>query len=99
MITIIAINSTKEDEFINITADVQRAVTESNVKHGICYIHIPHTTAAVTINEGADPDVVTDILTALNKQIPQLNEFKHMEGNSDAHCKIFFNGYIHRNFY
>ncbi len=87
MVTKISVNSTKKDEFINITRDVQIAVTESNVKHGICYIHIPHTTAAVTVNEGADPDVVTDILTALNKLSPQLREFRHMEGNSDAHVK------------
>ena len=87
MVTKISVNSTKKDELINITRDVQRAVTESNVKHGICYIHIPHTTAAVTVNEGADPDVVTDILTALNKLAPQLREFRHMEGNSDAHVK------------
>jgi len=87
MVTKISVNSSKKDEFINITRDVQRAVTESNVKHGICYIHIPHTTAAVTVNEGADPDVVTDILTALNKLAPQLQEFRHMEGNSDAHVK------------
>ena len=74
-------------EFINITSGIQEIVDESGVKNGVCYIYVPHTTAAVTINEGADPSVVTDIVSTLNKLIPLRYNYLHMEGNSDAHIK------------
>ena len=74
-------------EFLNITLKVQQVVKDSEVKSGICYVYVPHTTAAVTINEGADPSVVKDILSELNRVIPRSNNYLHMEGNSDAHIK------------
>ncbi|KPK30011.1 MAG: hypothetical protein AMK70_14880 [Nitrospira bacterium SG8_35_1] len=74
-------------EFLNITLKVQQVVKDSGVKSGICYVYVPHTTAAVTINEGADPSVVKDILSELNRVIPRSNNYLHMEGNSDAHIK------------
>ena len=74
-------------ELVDITADVQQLVDESGTSSGICYLYVPHTTAGVTINEGADPSVVKDILNTLNSKIPHKANYMHMEGNSDAHIK------------
>jgi secondary thiamine-phosphate synthase enzyme len=74
-------------EFVKITSQIQRVVTDSGMKDGICIAFIPHTTAAVTINEGADPSVVDDIQMELNKVIPFNNGYQHGEGNSAAHIK------------
>jgi secondary thiamine-phosphate synthase enzyme len=74
-------------EFIDITSEVQEVVDASGVKNGICHVYVPHTTAAVTINEGADPSVVRDIQNSLSKLIPHSGNYLHMEGNSDAHIK------------
>jgi secondary thiamine-phosphate synthase enzyme len=83
----ITIKTALRTEFVNITSSVQKVVSQSGVKSGICYVYVPHTTAGVTINEGADPSVVEDIITALNKLIPNKAGYRHMEGNSDAHIK------------
>ena len=74
-------------EWINITDEVQKAVAASGVREGICVVFVPHTTAAVTINENADPDVVHDLLIGLDKAFPDRSEFRHAEGNSTAHLK------------
>jgi secondary thiamine-phosphate synthase enzyme len=74
-------------EFIKIDRQVQQIVTDSGVKDGICVVFIPHTTAAVTINENADPDVIHDINMELNKIIPFHDNYEHSEGNSAAHIK------------
>jgi secondary thiamine-phosphate synthase enzyme len=87
MIKNISIKTSSRAEFVNITSSVQKAVRESGIKSGICYVYVPHTTAGVLINEGADPSVVKDILTALNKLVPHKAGYLHMEGNSDAHIK------------
>lgn len=87
MIKNISIKTTSRTEFVNITSSVQKVVSESGIKSGICYVYVPHTTAGVLINEGADPSVVKDILTALNKLVPHKAGYLHMEGNSDAHIK------------
>jgi secondary thiamine-phosphate synthase enzyme len=80
--------STKERvEFINIDSQVMKYVRESGLKDGICCVFIPHTTAAVTINENADPDVGRDIIASLNKIIPFNGGYRHVEGNSAAHIK------------
>ena len=83
----ISVKTRSRTEFVNITSDVQKLVSESGVKSGVCCVYVPHTTAGVTINEGADPSVVKDILSTLNKQIPHNGNYLHMEGNSDAHIK------------
>jgi len=80
------INTAKEG-FYNITENVKDAVRKSGIKSGICTVYCPHTTAGITINEGADPDVVRDLLFALNKTYPDRTEFRHCEGNSAAHLK------------
>ena len=74
-------------EMIDITAAVQKAVREEKIEKGICLIYTPHTTAAITINENADPDVPRDILTALDRVVPLSANYRHAEGNSAAHVK------------
>jgi len=74
-------------DWINITGEVQKAVSASGVREGICVVFVPHTTAAVTINENADPDVPHDVNLALNAISPDRREFQHSEGNSAAHTK------------
>jgi secondary thiamine-phosphate synthase enzyme len=87
MIKNISVKTGARTEFVDITSDVQNVVSESGIKDGVCYVSVPHTTAGVTINEGADPSVIRDIQVALNKLIPHRGDYKHMEGNSDAHIK------------
>ncbi len=81
------VRTSTQTEFIDITRSVQEAVKKTGVKDGICIIFIPHTTAAVTINENADPSVSHDILMELNKIVPFKDPYHHMEGNSPAHIK------------
>ena len=72
-------------EFLDITGQVQKEVARSGISDGICYVYNPHTTAGLTINEGADPAVQDDILAVLKKIIPFDHPYRHMEGNSPAH--------------
>jgi len=81
------LQSTGRSQLIDITARVQETVTASGIREGLCTIFIPHTTAAVTINEDADPDVIHDFLYELDKIVPWQDEYRHMEGNSAAHLK------------
>ena len=74
-------------ELIDITTAVKKAAGEEKIESGICLIYTPHTTAAVTINENADPDVLRDILTALDRAVPFSANYRHAEGNSAAHVK------------
>ena len=74
-------------EFVNIDHLLKNAVQKSGVQEGICVVFNPHTTAAITINENADPDVVRDLREVLDRIIPSDIHFKHFEGNSDAHFK------------
>ena len=77
----------KKTELINITSEISKNVAGTGIKEGICIVYVPHTTAAVTINEAADPSVVTDIISEVNKIVPFHDNYKHMEGNSHAHIK------------
>jgi len=83
----INVKSRQRTEFIDITAEVGQALRESDIKDGVCYVYVPHTTAGLTINEGADPSVQRDIQHMLTKLIPQDGGYHHREGNSDAHIK------------
>jgi secondary thiamine-phosphate synthase enzyme len=83
----IDIRTNSRTEMIDITNLVQVAINEKKVKSGICVVFAPHTTAAVTINENADPDVPRDIISALEKAVPQSANYRHTEGNSPAHIK------------
>ncbi len=78
---------------IDITHQVSQAVKESGVENGICTVFIPHTTAAVTINENADPDVTRDILDKLERMLPRKDGYKHFEGNSSSHIKASMFGF------
>ncbi len=79
--------NTDAENLIEVTAMVREAVAKSGVREGICLVYCPHTTAGITINENADPDVVTDMLLGLAKAFPDRSEFRHAEGNSSAHLK------------
>jgi conserved hypothetical protein TIGR00149 len=83
---VLKINTHSREVMINITEEVKSAIKSSGIKDGICTVYVPHTTAGVTINENADPDVKDDIIKGLDEIIPNIR-FKHMEGNSDAHIK------------
>ena len=83
----IEIYTTAHSDMVDITNKINTVIQNSNVKEGICVIYVPHTTAAVIINENADPSVKRDILSALNKIIPWNDKYTHMEGNSAAHIK------------
>ena len=87
------VRTRKHTQMLDITREVQSAVTESGVRDGICTVFIPHTTAAVTINENADPDVVRDFTTELGKIVPWEDGYYHMEGNSAAHLKSSMIGF------
>ena len=87
------IKTTSHTQMLDITRQIQDAVTESGVKSGICTVFIPHTTAAVTINENADPDVVRDFTTEINKIVPWEDGYHHIEGNSAAHLKSSMIGF------
>jgi secondary thiamine-phosphate synthase enzyme len=72
---------------VDVTAQVQKVVAASGVATGICYLYVPHTTAAITINECADPDVARDVEGALDRLIPVTGPYRHSEGNSDSHVR------------
>ncbi|MBU1403950.1 MAG: secondary thiamine-phosphate synthase enzyme YjbQ [Proteobacteria bacterium] len=78
-------------QFSDITAQLQKAVTASTIVDGVCHVYNPHTTAGLTINEGADPDVQSDILAALQKIVPHIR-YRHAEGNSPAHVMASLTG-------
>ena len=87
------VTTSKHTQMLDITDKVRRAVRESGVKDGICTVFVPHTTAAVTINENADPDVVRDFTTEIDKIVPWEDGYHHMEGNSAAHLKSSMIGF------
>ncbi len=79
------INTQKKMELVDITALLNKQVANSNVDHGSCFVFNPHTTAGLTINEGADPAVRDDIINGMQKIVPMSFPFQHLEGNSPAH--------------
>lgn len=87
MIRQLRVKTNSRTELVDITQVVQRLVAESGVRTGMCHLYVPHTTAAVTINENSDPNVGRDILKELNKIIPFEDDYGHTEGNSAAHIK------------
>jgi secondary thiamine-phosphate synthase enzyme len=83
----LSLKSTKRTEFIDVTDEVQNLIEDKGFCNGHVIVYVPHTTAAVTINEGADPAVQQDILKKLNQLVPLNENYLHAEGNSDAHIK------------
>ena len=80
-------------QFVDITSQVQDALTTEGISDGVCHIFVPHTTAGVTINENADPDVTRDINAVLNRLVPHRGDYRHSEGNSDSHTKASLMGF------
>jgi secondary thiamine-phosphate synthase enzyme len=87
-----SIKTSRRAEYIDITNTVRATVRDSGISEGICLVYVPHTTAAVTINEHADPSVVRDLLVQLADMVPEGNEYTHAEGNSDSHIKTTLTG-------
>lgn len=84
---VLKVKTSQRQEFIDISRQVREIVSSSGVKEGICVVFCPHTTAALTINENADPAVTQDMIKFTNRLIPESAGFSHSEGNSDAHIK------------
>lgn len=83
----LTVKTGSKTEFIDITRDIEEAIRSEGVDDGVCAVFVPHTTAAITINESADPSVKSDILMILNKIVPWKEGYGHLEGNSPAHIK------------
>jgi secondary thiamine-phosphate synthase enzyme len=86
------VKTDRRTQLIDVTAQVQQAVAGSGVTSGICHLYVPHTTAAIAINECADPDVARDVEGALDRLIPTTWPYRHSEGNSDSHVKAVLVG-------
>ena len=84
---ILSVKTRERTELIDITSDINQLIQKSGTGQGLCMVYVPHTTAAVTINESADPSVKSDILMVLNQIIPWEENYRHLEGNSPAHIK------------
>jgi len=81
------VRSSRPQEMVDITDAVQKAISQEGIQEGVCHLFVPHTTAAITINEGADPSVCQDILDKLGQVIPREDPYRHREGNAAAHIK------------
>jgi len=92
MTTTISVRTGSRTEMVDITSLVQKEISGRGVAEGICTVYVPHTTAGITINEGADPAVCRDILTRLNELVPANAGYRHMEGNADSHIKASLMG-------
>ena len=90
--TFFSIRTQKHTQFVDITREVQSAIGHLGIKNGVVTIFVPHTTAGITINENADPDVTSDIADALDKAVPWQALYKHAEGNAAAHVKASMMG-------
>jgi secondary thiamine-phosphate synthase enzyme len=88
----LAVKTERRTQLVDVTTPVQKVVASSGVTTGICYLYVPHTTAAITINECADPDVARDVEGALDRLIPATGPYRHREGNSDSHVKAVLVG-------
>lgn len=83
----ILVSTRKRNDFIEITDKIQEILKKRNIKDGICFLYVPHTTCGLTINENADISVRRDIIEKLSQLIPENNNYFHTEGNSDSHIK------------
>lgn len=83
----LTVKTERRTQLLDVTGEVQQAVSAAKISKGICYLYVPHTTAAIAVNEGADPDVARDIEGALDRLIPKTGPYQHYEGNSDSHIK------------
>jgi secondary thiamine-phosphate synthase enzyme len=88
----LTVKTDRRTQLVDVTTQVQKLVAASGVESGVCYLYVPHTTAAITINEHADPDVARDVEGALDRLIPKTGPYRHSEGNSDSHVKAVLVG-------
>jgi secondary thiamine-phosphate synthase enzyme len=88
----ISISTARRTQFVSITSKVAEVIANTGCRDGIVTIFVPHTTAGITINENADPDVARDMERFSDELVPQGNNFRHSEGNSDSHIKASFYG-------
>jgi secondary thiamine-phosphate synthase enzyme len=86
------VKTDRRTQLLDVTREVERAVASSGVASGVCYVYVPHTTAAVMINEHADPDVATDLEGVFDRLVPHKGPYRHSEGNSDSHAKAVMVG-------
>lgn len=86
------IRTSRRTQFVDVTAEVAKLVRESGVALGVCHVYVPHTTAGVTINEHADPDVAADLEGIFDQLVPLNGPYRHAEGNSDSHMKATLAG-------
>src|ERR1700682_812179 len=89
---VLKVKTGRRTQLLDVTAAVERAVAESGVATGVCYVYVPHTTAAVMINEHADPDVATDLEGVFDRLVAHDGPYRHSEGNSDSHAKAVMVG-------
>lgn len=89
----LSLQTTAHTQMVNITRQVQEIVNSSGVTNGLCMVYVPHTTAALTINENTDPDVQTDFIKEINKIVPWEDGYLHAEGNAAAHLKASIMGF------
>jgi secondary thiamine-phosphate synthase enzyme len=92
MVETLQIKTPDRSATVDVTDLISRKIQESGIKSGLCFLHVPHTTAGIIVNEGADPAVMEDILDFLNKTVPWRAGYKHSEGNSAAHIKSILAG-------
>jgi len=93
MIQRLSVRTSARTQFVDITHEVQAAVNSSGVSNGLCTVYVPHTTAGITINENADPDVTRDIIDTLERLVPRGAGYRHTEGNADSHVKASIMGF------
>jgi secondary thiamine-phosphate synthase enzyme len=86
------VRTDRRTQLVDVTNEVQAVVSKSGVEQGVCHVYVPHTTAGVTINEHADPDVASDFEGIMDRLIPQSGPYRHAEGNSDSHAKTILTG-------
>lgn len=92
MFEMIQVNTPDRSAVVDVTDLIARKIRETGVKNGLCVLHVPHTTAGILVNEGADPAVMEDVLVALEKLVPWRDGYRHTEGNSAAHIKSIMVG-------
>jgi secondary thiamine-phosphate synthase enzyme len=88
----IIVRTDRRTQLLDVTAQVQVAVAAAKIEKGVCYLYVPHTTAGITINECADPDVARDVEGTLDRLVPKTGPYRHNEGNSDSHVKSILVG-------
>lgn len=89
---VLRVKTGRRTHYVDVTDQVQSVVSASQISEGICYVYVPHTTAGVTINEHADPDVAPDMEGAFDRTVPHKGAYRHSEGNSDSHIKATMTG-------